>query len=643
MDTFNNNSASGNDMMAGTEQDIFSNEQIDYAPELDTAQQTEYSGLQDFDFEKYLDDDKTSKEVQTEPAQSAPESFIDPSLVNLSNAAQQPNDASNSGIYNDMSMLDPKQGIYNAGGLFVDNASYQPNIVHPFQYQQNQVKDNLLQTNLLQQQLLARQIEQKQIQAGELIQNPFGMNSIQQMPLEQDVFPQSPYFQQILNSDLQAPQPTSAVQPGFLKQEIQTAKNLDSPAISYQGEGQVYVYRNEILNNFEEPAVVLQIIDQLEYPFAAHLQGTLKKELSRLEDLKTAKLLELATETETKPKAGRKKNNNSSKISKTPAKVPKNKRKENGEKVLAIAAKTYKDIPTKPASWGPINPDTGRPTFEYTKYGELMLGQTFTTSQISDYLAYHPIHGVLPNGSPDTKDSGLKLWVQYAGADSNARYPSPDKSNKCRFTNCPRASHAIQKGEPRICLDEQRFPDFPTNPFHNAGYVHLYCFEKEFDFPDLCKNFNIAPDARVFAKGDMNRCAITKDHPEMEKLVNNFICESKPWEEFNAEGTRPADWYPESLSSQVVEYHLAHQPKTAQTARDKRGGNSIDIYKGDLDLWLRLDVVRKAKNALNPKPKGQKRKLENVNEDEDEDAEGSDEDVLDEEIVERPIKRARRS
>jgi hypothetical protein len=641
MDTFNNDAASGNDMMAGTEQDVLSNDQMDYAPELNTAQQTEYSGLQGFDFNEYLDEDETAKEVQTEPAQSAPESaVIDPRLLgSLPNAGQQPNDPSNSSIYNDMSMLDPTQGIYNAGDLLVDN-TYQPNIVHPFQYQQNPLTDNLLQQNRLRQQLLEQKIEEQKLKQQGILQNPFGLN-----PTQQDVFPQSPYqpdFPQILDLDLQKPQTINVLQPQFIKQEIQPAEVLDSPTITYLGEAEEY--RNEILNSFEEPAVALRIIDQLEYPFTASLQTALEKEAFRLEDLKTAKVLESATETETKPKDGRKKHNNSSKISKRPAKAAKNNRVKNREETLAHASKVYKDIPAKPASWGPINPDTGRPTFEYTKYGELALGQKYTADQVIQYLAYHPLHGKLPTGDPDTKESGLKLWIQYTAADSNLRYPDPKQSNKCRFVDCAREGNGLYKGEPRICFDEQRFPDFPTNPFHNAGYVHLYCMEKLLDFPCLCRDFNVEPDVRKLNEPE-NRMSVNKTSNKMEKIIGDWIFYNSPYHEYEApQGNRPDDWAEGALHYAISEHHMNTQPGGAQKTREKRGGNTIDQYKGNLDLWAENHKKQKAYKEAHPELKKRKRKADADKEDEDEDAEGSDdEEILDEEILDRPIKRARRT
>jgi len=635
MDLFNNDAASGSDNMADSSQGI----QMNYAPELTPSQQAEYSDLREFDFTKYLEADMTAEELQNNPPLSVTESaFVDPRHGNLSNASLQPVDLSSTGIYNDMSLLSPDQSIYNAQNLLVDNA-YQQNVDQPFQYQQGVYDQNTFQQwqeDIPQHKFLELKPSQQgsyppyPIQPNPYQQSSYPLNPLQPNPYQQD------NTQQIFTRrglSLEAPQPVNPIQREFYQQELELFGDLDS-----MGEGQDYVYRNEILSLFDTPAIALQVIDRAEYPLHACLQTALEKAVANQENLKIVKAEPVM---ETKPKVGRKKHNNSSKISKKPAKKAGNNRALNRQITLAHANKVYRDIPTKPASWGSINPETGRLTFEYTKYGELATGQKYTVEQITEYLSQHPLHGKLPTGEPDTINSGLKLWIQYTAADSNNRYPEGERSNRCRFKSCPRKANTLLKGEPRICFDEQRYPpDFPKNPYHNAGYVHLYCIEKELNFPRLCRDFNVEVDVRKLNEPE-NRMSINKSTKTMEKVVNGWIYKNAQLPGAAAGRDSGDKWYETALHRVISEHHLATQTGQVQKTREARGGNTIDLYKGNLDHWAVADEALRAYKAAHPDEFPRKRKLDDVKkeEDEDEDAEGE----TDEDILERPIKRARRS
>jgi hypothetical protein len=311
------------------------------------------------------------------------------------------------------------------------------------------------------------------------------------------------------------------------------------------------------------------------------------------------------------------------------------------------AAEFYEPLRSRPASWGSVNPETGDQLFQYTEHGELNPLHTFSTAQISEYIGKHPLHNV--RGLHNPKKSGLTLWVQTVPADSGKRYPEK-QSDKCRFADCPDPHHTIRKGEFRVAFDEQHSRRRCTDPFHNAGYVHLYCLEKFFDFPQICKNFNALPDTRVLREGK-NKMAITRDHASMEDLVLEFIAGSVPWAQFGY-GQRPKDYYEYTLCSRLTAEHLVRQPRHLQSIREKRGGNSIDIHKNNLDLCVAnaklLKENRAALPKADPKPKAQKKRKAKVMEE-------SEESVLDEKILEgrvertssnmsqRPLKRRRSS
>lgn len=254
----------------------------------------------------------------------------------------------------------------------------------------------------------------------------------------------------------------------------------------------------------------------------------------------------------------------------------------------------YKPLARTPQSWRP--PGAIDTLFDYNAQGELDPGHTFSREQLSDYLTYHPLH-TFYDPSPSTKHSGLSLWVQNTPADSRNRYPT-NLSSKCRFADCPAPNRTIRNGQFRVAFDEQSIFCEPLDPFHNAGYVHLFCLEKNFDFPRMCKRFNVQGDDRVFPEG-RNKMAITRDHPPMFEIVNDFIKASVPWG-----GERPENWYEHSLSLALTRYHLQHQSRLRQRIREARDGNSLDRHLNNLDVMAEIGKgisERKAREKRRPR------------------------------------------
>ncbi|KAF7949271.1 hypothetical protein EAE96_008438 [Botrytis aclada] len=292
----------------------------------------------------------------------------------------------------------------------------------------------------------------------------------------------------------------------------------------------------------------------------------------------------------------------------------------------------YTPLAHTPRSWGTPN-RAGVHPFQYTKDGELKPHVRYTVNQMQEFIFNHPGHTV--QGQRNTKDSGLTLWVQSVPSDSAARY-SHQNSDKCRFEDCPVRGGTIHKGHYRVAFDEQSSDPVVTDPFHNAGHVHLYCLEKFLDFPFICAKFNVRPDDRILPEG-RNKMAITRDHIEMKKVVGKFIRRAE--RDFAHQSTlapRQRYSYENTLSYALTAKALALEPRNRQKFRDNRpNANSIDKHMNNLALFVAGLNNRKGKQvsdseapiARQPR-KNNKRKAAEVDEDEDAEFE-IDETILD--------------
>jgi hypothetical protein len=241
--------------------------------------------------------------------------------------------------------------------------------------------------------------------------------------------------------------------------------------------------------------------------------------------------------------------------------------------------------------------------YQYNKYGELS-AETFTHNQIFEYLYFHP------------RQAGLTLWIQTTPSDSKARYPNKN-SSKCRFKDCPDKKKMIRKGFFRVAFDEHYTSGRRLDPYHCAGFVHLYCLEKLCDFPALCQGRNVQPDDRRFP--EKNRMAITRDHEEMLEVVNTFIrsppAKSKP---FN---------YEESLSYQLTKRHLELEPSVRQSTRSIRGGNHIGLHMGNVDKYATGEEQKWARKRLEPpRPRKSSKRKRTSNQEEEGSSNGETEE-----------------
>ncbi|RFU35781.1 hypothetical protein B7463_g588, partial [Scytalidium lignicola] len=276
----------------------------------------------------------------------------------------------------------------------------------------------------------------------------------------------------------------------------------------------------------------------------------------------------------------------------------------------------------RPSKRGPVS-------FHYTLYGELEHSLRFTPEEILTFIQMHPINS---HFKPQHSDFGLTLWIQVTPFDCGGRYPHRE-SNTCRFKNCPIRTKTIRKGQFRIAFDE-RVPGPPKDPFHNSGYVHLYCMEKFLDFPLICKQYNVKPDNRRLQYEDKNKMSIARDHPEMLSRAIEFIKDSVP-------GVSRANWnYEDSLTFILTREHIYRESSSRQSLRNRRGGNHIAKWMGNLDLYAenqkkireeKLKKREKHKQKRKQKERGRAKNRRRMR-GEDSDYEYDDDDDDDDEI-----------
>ncbi|EAQ91464.1 hypothetical protein CHGG_03399 [Chaetomium globosum CBS 148.51] len=273
--------------------------------------------------------------------------------------------------------------------------------------------------------------------------------------------------------------------------------------------------------------------------------------------------------------------------------------------------------PPRIPAWGPLvpGPRQPEPVFRYYKhYAELRPALTFTADQLVTFF--------LGIGHPNP-GRRLTLWIQNVAAQSNDRYANRGASTKCRYKNCPAKQNTILKGFFRIAFDE--FSDMTgdtLDPMHNAGYMHLHCFEKLFDLGYLIHygatrlGFRILPDRRIFNHETRNAASLTRDHGDMINAYDEWVegqrARADYIESVNANpqtrkiytGIEPMPHmippHSQRLGYKLVEKHLSLQVKGRAATRDNRGGPHIGIHMGDLDLLMHLKRRAKQRRSIVP-------------------------------------------
>jgi hypothetical protein len=343
-------------------------------------------------------------------------------------------------------------------------------------------------------------------------------------------------------------------------------------------------YRHDILAQFPSPTLPLRVIDHVGYPLGPHVMEALQLALNQRAQINTSGILKRRSVAPAAPAV-----NERPRSPVRPVKNPekpwvKPNHKTAGKNARSAnirgfdATRVYDKLPRRPRSWGRKG-EYGLPEFQYTDDGELVSGFQFNQDRLIRYLMDHPGHQI--DETSNTKNSGLIIWIQSVPADSAARYATA-LSDKCRWEGCPVPNGTIHKGHYRVAFDEQSWSkgDLDLDPYNNAGYMHLYCLEKNIDFARLCKDFNVQPDTRVFPHEPKNRMAVTRDHPEMRNIVMDFINNQPGWDINNPYR------YEETLSYKLTTEHIRLEPGARRNVRERRGGNTIDKHLNNLKAFI---------------------------------------------------------
>ncbi|KFY16554.1 hypothetical protein V491_05300 [Pseudogymnoascus sp. VKM F-3775] len=249
----------------------------------------------------------------------------------------------------------------------------------------------------------------------------------------------------------------------------------------------------------------------------------------------------------------------------------------------------YESLKQTPQSWGTISPD-GRHRFRYNGFGELKPGMTFTSDEMLEYL-----YGTFPR-SDNVEPDNPSLFIQCVPSDSNSRYPTT-LSNKCRFTDCPVKMRTIPSGHFRVAFDEQN--NEKLDPYHCAGYVHLYCLERFYSFSCLAQYCNLVPDTRVLREG-RNRMSITRDHSGFARLCMVYM------EDCRHRDPQANGWeYKNTLCSLLTEEYLRLEARVRRATRERQGGNNIGVHRNDMELYAwgqdHMVLLRSIEAQNNPK------------------------------------------
>ncbi|KAK0738625.1 hypothetical protein B0T18DRAFT_394876 [Schizothecium vesticola] len=262
----------------------------------------------------------------------------------------------------------------------------------------------------------------------------------------------------------------------------------------------------------------------------------------------------------------------------------------------------YARFPAQP-TWGPTKGRAKAPLFQYYKGGpELYPNQRYSKEELWTFFA--------GAGRPASRQ-GMTLWIQSTPSQVNYRYQASSASSKCRYRDCPIPKGTILKGFFRVALDE--FADLTTegaaDPFHNAGYLHLYCFEELFDLGLLLHTahafygFRVAADARNHRFEDRNPMAITHHHKDLGAIFSHWKQSHQPracaiWptaRDPDNGGRQPrlAVHAKSTLWYALTRAQLSLEPKNRRL-RDQRGGANLERHRGDLRIFLAIKSKMKA-------------------------------------------------
>ncbi|RYP89978.1 hypothetical protein DL770_003881 [Monosporascus sp. CRB-9-2] len=266
-------------------------------------------------------------------------------------------------------------------------------------------------------------------------------------------------------------------------------------------------------------------------------------------------------------------------------------------------------------AWGPVNKKTNRPIFEYTKEGTLLPDRQYTVSELKQFLYARPLknakeewvdreYGQTVRHIPDRIRQGLTGWISWPPAQCTYRFPHPPD---CLFENCP--IRRIRVGVPIVVLDEHKNDEgLEIDPFHNAGYVHLYCLERNFDLVKLLQDLDLRLDERRFKHEEANFFSLTKDvGAELIQAYRKWWAREYPrYVAARAEGkSRARKPYEDvSLGAALLKCKYYCESNARERNRVIRDGNDWTRHWGDLHLLHKLTEQkwndRKQKQAQGP-------------------------------------------
>ena len=297
--------------------------------------------------------------------------------------------------------------------------------------------------------------------------------------------------------------------------------------------------------------------------------------------------------------------------------------------------------------------------FKYSKDGELNPKERYSVDQIGEFLQCHPLNRPhMEYGRPTYKDSYLTLWLQRVPADSASRYPSQKHGAQCRYAQCPTKS--LRTGEFRVTFSEdwlyESDPVFKYDPFHNAGYMHLYCLEKMFNIVDIANRFNFRPDLRTFTNDKADKMmALHRDGEGILKVLDDYLQrDEQQVDEYTKliTATDSSAWFMHSLTRALTVWHVTEGKKNTQKQAEARRGFDISKHLGDLELQeertrLKKENKKREKARTQKSPAGRRGKrkqdLDIESEEEDDISDEEEDDEADEGKEVQSISKRRRS
>jgi len=256
-------------------------------------------------------------------------------------------------------------------------------------------------------------------------------------------------------------------------------------------------------------------------------------------------------------------------------------RREHKLSISNHPTKFYASLPGHPKSWG-FNPETGRDAFAYTEKGELEPRVTYSTRQIYEFIKCRPEQ----EGSEH-----LILWIQHPPAQFTHRYPRGLESGMCRWNRCPIKKNTIFKGHWRVALDERGDElGEKYDPFHNAGYLHLYCLEKMFNLIELFidPGIDIRVDRRRMRHEEKNPMALNRDHTQLIDVVEEWETEQEAKHQASDPDSRPQRTGDDFLYWRLTAKHIELERSIRGLQKAGRGGVHLGRYMGDLHVYAAL-------------------------------------------------------